>query len=242
VDAYLERSRSPWYSFLAILPLLALYHIGVVLTSLWQGGVIVNGADALLQAALRGFGVGGWLSSAWFLAIVAGIWIYKVDPFARKGPPEPRTFLLMIAESTLYAMLFGGVVATLVHALMPWVDTDLQLGEAVGRERALVLSLGAGLYEELVFRVFLMGSLIWVGRRFFGLRDVPAVVAGVVISSLIFSAFHYVGPLGDTFQLASFAFRFVAGLVLAGLYALRGFGVAAYTHALYDLFLVLRGG
>jgi hypothetical protein len=241
VNTYLERSRSPWYSFLAVLPLLLLYHIGVVITSLWQGGVIVNGADALLQAALRGFGVGGWFSSAWFLALVAGIWIYRADPSARKGPVEARVFPLMLGESVLYALLFGGVVATLVRALMPWVDTDLQLTEAVGPGRALVLSLGAGLYEELVFRVFLMGTLVWIGRRFLGLRDAPAVAGAVLVSSLIFSWFHYVGPMGDTFQIASFAFRFVAGLVLAGIYAVRGFGVAAYTHALYDLFLVLRG-
>ena len=63
-----------------------------------------------------------------------------------------------------------------------------------------------------------------------------------MLSAFIFSLFHYFGPLGDRFQLASFTFRFVAGIVLAAIYRFRGFGVAAYTHALYDVLVVLSRG
>ncbi len=66
------------------------------------------------------------------------------------------------------------------------------------------------------------------------------MLGAAVVSSLIFSLFHYLGPLGDSFQLSSFVFRFVAGMVLAGIYRWRGFGIAAGTHALYDVFVVLR--
>ena len=62
-----------------------------------------------------------------------------------------------------------------------------------------------------------------------------------VVGAFIFSAFHYVGPLGDSLELGSFVFRMIAGLLLSGLFLLRGFGVAAWTHALYDVFLTLRG-
>src|SRR5207249_8440853 len=89
---YLRRSRSAWYSFLFVLPLLALYHVGVVVTNLGQGGMVVNGADALLQAALRGVGVGGWFASGWFLAAIAGVWIYRADPSARREPVRKRSF------------------------------------------------------------------------------------------------------------------------------------------------------
>jgi membrane protease YdiL (CAAX protease family) len=53
----------------------------------------------------------------------------------------------------------------------------------------------------------------------------------------LFSAFHYIGPFGDPLQLPSFTFRFIAGLILTGLYLARGYGITAYTHSLYDLWL-----
>lgn len=236
---YLQRSRSPWYSFLFVLPLLALYHVGVVVTNLGQGGAIVNGADALLQAALHGIGVGGWFASGWFLALIAGLWIYRADPTARREPAQRRTLALMFVESALYALLFGGVVASIVRALMPWVHTGLQIGPSLGFGRSLTLSLGAGLYEELVFRVLGMGGLYWLLRRAFSVAETPAALAAATLSSLIFSLFHYLGPLGDTFRLSSFIFRFVAGMLLAALYRTRGFGIAAGTHALYDICVVL---
>jgi hypothetical protein len=59
------------------------------------------------------------------------------------------------------------------------------------------------------------------------------------LGALIFSAFHYIGPFGDRFTLASFTFRAVAGLLFSGLYVLRGFGITAWTHALYDVFLAI---
>jgi membrane protease YdiL (CAAX protease family) len=239
VNEYLRRSRSAWVSFLFVLPLLALYHVGVVVTNLGQGGVVVNGADALLQAALRGVGVGGWFASAWFLAAVIGLGVYRKDPAARKERLQPRTFGLMLGESAVYAGLFGGLVAGIIHALMPWVNTGLQIGPSLGIGRSLTLSLGAGIYEELVFRVLLMGGLVWLFRRLLKAKPGQAAVGAVVVSSLIFSLFHYIGPMGDAFQLASFVFRFVAGLVLAGLYQTRGFGIAAYTHALYDVLVLL---
>jgi hypothetical protein len=239
VGDYLRRSRSAWYSFLFVLPLLALYHVGVFVTNLGQGGAVINGADALLQAALRGVGVGGWFASGWVLAAIAGVWIYRADPLARREPVQKRTFALMFVESTLYALLFGGLVASIVHALMPWVNTGLQIGPPIGVGRSLTLSLGAGLYEELVFRVLGMGGLYWLLRRGFSVGETPAALGAATLSSLIFSLFHYLGPLGDTFRLSSFFFRFVAGMVLAAIYRTRGFGIAAGTHALYDICVVL---
>ncbi len=54
----------------------------------------------------------------------------------------------------------------------------------------------------------------------------------------MFSAFHYIGPYGDPLRLDSFVFRMIAGLFFSGIYLLRGFGITAWTHALYDIFLL----
>jgi len=79
-----------------------------------------------------------------------------------------------------------------------------------------------------------------VGRKL-GWRRPMAIAVGVVGSALIFSGFHYIGPLGDQLTLPSFTYRFVAGLLLSGLYVARGFGIVAWTHALYDVWVTLLG-
>ena len=61
----------------------------------------------------------------------------------------------------------------------------------------------------------------------------------MLVGALVFSAFHYIGPYGDPISLPSFTFRALAGLVFSAMYLLRGFGITAWTHALYDVFLTL---
>jgi membrane protease YdiL (CAAX protease family) len=101
----------------------------------------------------------------------------------------------------------------------------------------LALSLGAGLYEELFFRVILVTVLILVFTKVFG-KKWAAVTAAVVLSALLFSAVHYIGSMGDAFTLGSFLYRFLFGLILNGIYVWRGFGVAAWTHAIYDIMVI----
>jgi membrane protease YdiL (CAAX protease family) len=97
---------------------------------------------------------------------------------------------------------------------------------------------GAGLYEEVLFRLLLLPALVWCFERL-GFSAIPAACWGLVTSSLLFSAAHYVGPLGDTFAIYSFTFRFLAGMFFASLFLVRGFGIAAGTHAVYDILVGL---
>ncbi|HEU4680281.1 MAG TPA: CPBP family glutamic-type intramembrane protease, partial [Gemmatimonadales bacterium] len=101
----------------------------------------------------------------------------------------------------------------------------------------LMVSLGAGIYEELLFRVLLVSGLVLMAMRVFRWTPIRASVFAVVVGALIFSAFHYIGPYGEPLALGSFTYRTVAGLLFSGLYVLRGFGITAWTHALYDVFL-----
>jgi membrane protease YdiL (CAAX protease family) len=128
-------------------------------------------------------------------------------------------------------LLVGWATARIV----PHAWATLQLGgRPLGPLERLVMSAGAGFYEELVFRVGLFGGLAHLFTR----RGVPALRAGLAaaaVSALLFSAVHYVGALGDSFSLGSFVFRALSGLYLAALYRFRGFAVAVYAHALYDV-------
>ncbi|HEX2249356.1 MAG TPA: CPBP family glutamic-type intramembrane protease, partial [Gemmatimonadales bacterium] len=102
----------------------------------------------------------------------------------------------------------------------------------------LMISLGAGIYEELLFRVLLVSGLALLAVRIFRWSSTAANAFAVLLGALIFSAFHYVGAYGDPFALSSFTFRAVAGLLFSALYVFRGFGITAWTHALYDVFLL----
>jgi hypothetical protein len=145
----------------------------------------------------------------------------------------------MLGESAVYAAVFGTTISFLTSVLLEG-PRALSVGgaAALGLHTQLVVSLGAGIYEELLFRVILVGALLWLARRL-GLGRTVAGALAVVLSALIFSAFHYVGALGDTFTVASFTFRAIAGLAFSALYVARGFGITAWTHALYDLGLAL---
>jgi hypothetical protein len=64
----------------------------------------------------------------------------------------------------------------------------------------LMVSLGAGLYEELLFRVLVVGAIATLGVRALGWRPLTAGVVAVGVGALIFSAFHYIGPFGDPLE------------------------------------------
>ena len=102
-----------------------------------------------------------------------------------------------------------------------------------------MLALGAGLYEELLFRVLLVGGLAAAFRWLVGGRTWITGTMAAVIGALLFSAFHYVGEYGDTLEVASFTYRVIAGLAFSGLYLVRGFGITAWTHALYDVYVMV---
>jgi Type II CAAX prenyl endopeptidase Rce1-like len=110
--------------------------------------------------------------------------------------------------------------------------------EELGRWTQFMVSLGAGLYEELLFRVLLVGAIAALGTRAFGWRPVTAGVVAVGAGAIIFSAFHYIGPFGEPLDAGSFTFRLIAGIFFSALFVTRGFGITAWTHALYDVFLL----
>lgn len=238
---YWRASRAPRYSLLFALPLLLAYEGLAAALPVRETGGVRNGADVLLKslfvlvAGSRGpliFGV---------LLLALGGWIVWRD-IAAHGPVRRRwIFGAMLGESVLLALVFGVVVGTITARLLGVFGAlaMAQVAQPDGLTR-LMVSLGAGLYEELLFRVILVSALDWGGRRLLGWSPWAAGAGATLLGAAIFSAFHYVGPYGDAFQLQSFVFRMIGGVFFSGLYLLRGFGVDAWTHALYDVFLLLR--
>jgi hypothetical protein len=249
---YWRASRAPRYSLSFAFPLLVAYETLAFTLSHQAMTGVRNGADVLLKSAFLLLGGRDGLIVFGVLLVGTGAVLAWRDR-RRSGPVEVRVFLLMALESVLYALLFGLVVGTLTGLLLrpfhplPAAAAGLavlrtQAGTpGLGLATQLMISLGAGIYEELLFRVLLVGLLAWMARRLFGWSDGAAGGFATGIGALIFSAFHYVGPYGDRLELASFTFRAIAGVMFSALYLLRGFGITAWTHALYDVFLALLG-
>ncbi len=235
--SYWALSRRPKYSLLFALPLLVLYELLALALSGSAMAGVRNGADVLLKSLFLTFGGRTGLLVFGALILGTGAWLVWRD---RKsgGPIRWGVFGGMAVESLAYASVLGVVTATLTALLLGGV-LPFAVGqfEGLGLASQVMISLGAGLYEELLFRVVLVGALAWAARRLLGSPLAAAAVA-TLVGALVFSAFHYIGPYGDALELSSFAFRAVAGVLFSTLYLLRGFGIAAWTHALYDLMLV----
>src|SRR5207244_1815269 len=238
-SSYWQVSRAPRYSLLFALPLLVFYQVLALMLAHGERS-IRNGADVILQGLFVAV-AGAWGPPLFMLCLIGvGLWLVVRDVRARGSRLRGSVFLGMLVESTVLALLFGlcvgGVTSGVLDLLHP-----LALGP--GREldwwTHVMVSLGAGIYEELLFRVLLVGALAAAARALLGWRPVPAGVAATLVGAAIFSAFHYIGPYGDRLQLYSFVFRMVAGLFFSALYFARGFGITAWTHALYDVLLLL---
>ena len=244
VSDYLRNTRAPRYSLTFALPLLLLYE---ALAFSLSGQDIVgvrNGADVLLKSLFIALGGQNGLIVFGALLVGVGGWLVWRDWRGRHA--DPRVFAVMALESMVYALAFGLVASTFTTLLLPGLVLQAP-ASALGLYSEmqwslltqLMISLGAGIYEELLFRVLLVSGLAWLMGRIFHLRPTAAGVSAAVTGALIFSAFHYIGPYGDDLELASFTFRAVAGLLFSGLYLIRGFGITAWTHALYDVFLAV---
>lgn len=235
-QSYWAASRSHRYSLLFALPLLLLYEgLAVARPVHAGGGEIRNGADVLLREASRAL-LGPWGPlTVMALVVVVCVVLVRQD-IRRSGGVKLSILGFMFAESAVLSLAFGLVVGMATAALLGQV-ASLSMGPIQNMDvtTRLMLSLGAGLYEELVFRVLLVGGLAVGSRAVFGLSRTTSGLIATIVGALIFSAFHYVGPYGDVFHLQSFLFRAISGVVFSALYLTRGFGITAWTHALYDI-------
>ena len=232
-SAYLTTTRTGTYGFLSALPLLVLYEVMITAANTGSALPVRISSEIWLKqiVALTG-GTGLWIVTGVVVAIGAAILFMERK---KNVPIRASYFAGIVAESAVYAVVVAALVSRMVAAVLlsapsPQPQHDLWT--------QLALSIGAGLYEELVFRVLLVGGLFWLLKRMTSGQTAAYVIAAV-LGALLFSFVHYIGAFGDPFALDSFAFRFLFGLALNVLFLLRGFGVAAWTHALYDVYFTL---
>jgi hypothetical protein len=231
---YWTLTRRPVPSLVFVLPLLVIYELGV----LWIGGssadALRTGADAWLRNALTGLG----LTDRWLvpLGLVIGLLAWQAaEP--REWRCSWTTLLGMASESLVLAVALVGLSRVIDLGFDHLEGHAVLAAPAVGPRSpatAVIGFLGAGVYEETLFRLALIPALVGVLR----LLQAPTVLASTLAvsgSALLFSLAHHAGVPGEAFTWFAFIFRWFAGVYFAWVFLARGFGIAVGTHAAYDI-------
>lgn len=234
IKSYFSTTHNLLYSFLLSLPLFLIYELLILISQPYADQSVRISVDLWFKSVLSFFG-SDTLSISLLIVMLLGFFILYRER-AQLNALRFRFFLFMLIESALYAVVVAAITGTIISLIF---NAAFQSPvQSLSYLQKLALSLGAGLYEELFFRVILVTALIWLFKKIFNNKQWAASTAAVLLSALLFSAVHYVGDFGDLFTLNSFAFRFLFGLILNGIYVWRGFGVAAWTHAIYDVIVI----
>jgi len=250
---YWSATRHPFACALFVLPLLIFYEAGLYFLGPASMDEARNGADAWLRGILQQIGISPLYGAPVLLLGVLLVWSIW------RGTDHPDDYLGvcvgMTVESVLCALgllclsqflfpllqMLGNVLETPTVRLVT-LSTSPAATPRVAWEQ-IVGFVGAGIYEETLFRLLLYSGL----AALLLLLDMPrwfGLSAAALASALAFAGAHNLGPHGEPFQMVVFLFRTCAGIYFTWVYHVRGFGIAVGAHASYDVLVgvVLRVG
>jgi hypothetical protein len=232
VAVYLDESRDIGLSLLLVLPLLLAYEV----TMLLSDTSVRNGAEVVIGRLLS------QLPPWSFVALRRGLMLLLLVlafTLTRAKPPRVARARWILLEAVGLALLLGPIVGWLVGGVGLSVEGDVTPAEPPVW-LPFLLSVGAGLWEEILFRLALLGGVAFLLVKIFSVDRRAAVGIAIVVSALLFALYHHVGDLGEPLSVERFAFRAVAGTILGFLFATRGLAVVVYMHVFYDVLCDLR--
>lgn len=236
---YVARTRAWPVNLLFLMPWVLVYELALFGTQ----SPVENAAAAWLRALGRGLGREGLLlvlllgSLALLLVLVLRL---------RDATRDSGVFGGMVVEGLCYGALLGTVAGFMATTLpMERVTGEmvstaatpapLAVQQMKGTLRELGLAIGAGIFEELLFRGLLCLGLFTVLRHVLGADRITSGGVAVLVSAYLFSDYHHWGVAGEPYDATVFAFRFHAGLILGAIFLTRGLGIAAFAHGFYDV-------
>ncbi|MFT3786260.1 MAG: CPBP family intramembrane metalloprotease [Tepidisphaeraceae bacterium] len=224
--SYFEQSEKPWPSLIVVMPLVAVYELGTrgLLTENAAGPEQLIAFDLLRQAFFMLGATGSALPAMTLIACLLGWHLARKDSWR----VQPTVVGGMVLESLLLA-----VPLTLLAIAMARTTSVLS---ATSGTNWVLMSIGAGVYEELIFRLVGFTVLHAILKDLLNLPSWITVGTMVAGSAAAFSAYHGLGS--ETLVLPSFVFRMVAGILLGAIFLTRGFGVTALSHVAYNLILL----
>ncbi len=241
---YMARTREWPVNLLFLMPWVLVYELALFGTQ----SPVENAAAAWLRALGRGLG----RESLLLLLLLTSLALLLVVVLRlRDATRDSGVFGGMVAEGLLYGAVLG-TVAGFMATMLPMervagdaggvtsADVPLAMEQMKGTLREFGLAIGAGVFEELIFRGLLCFGLWTVLRHVVGADRITAGFVAVLVSAYIFSDYHHWGVGGEPYDATIFAFRFHAGLVLGAIFLTRGLGIAAFAHGFYDVLALLN--
>ena len=237
---YVTRTRALPVNLLFLMPWLLVYQLALFFTR----SPVDNAAAASIRTLVGELGRNG--SMLLTIGIAASLGAVVVLR-AREATRDRGVFGGMLVEGLCYGALLG-TVANLMATRLPmerWVELAASTGagetmlEMQVGIRDLGLAVGAGIFEELIFRGVLLAGLHALLRYAVGTDRITAAVVSIVLSAYLFSDYHHWGLTGEPYDARIFAFRFHAGILLGAVYLYRGLGIAAFAHGFYDVLVML---
>lgn len=250
-DSYLERTSRPIYAIAFLLVFIVLYEIGTVALStetLSQSQVRVV-SFVWLQNLLEGIGFGGkmtWVAPP--MVVIILLLAFQISSKKSWRVELMDTWpmhieCMLMAVPLIVLSLFINSTSTAGDANQ-MAAISAQANETATTHSLLadvVTGIGAGIYEELVFRLVLIVLLMMLFQNVLKLAHRPSIILSVCISAVLFSAHHHVNfidgqfDMTEPFTYSAFIFRAMAGIYFAVLFAVRGFGITAGTHAWHNI-------
>lgn len=229
---YVDRVQRPLQCLIFIAPLLVIYQVGaIVYPSMWEGQSPTHVMAFVLM--LRFFAIFGAAGSYLPLGTVVAVLLAWHLARHDKWKWEPRLYAGMAAESMAWGIPFFVIGLAVLKHMAAAAPTN---GGPLPWQTAAVLSVGAGVYEELLFRLvgitvlhtLLVGVLEWKLEN-----AIPVII---LTSAILFSLYHYLGD--EPYTLGRFFYLTAFGVYCAAVYLFRGFGIVVGAHAVYDLLVV----
>jgi hypothetical protein len=230
LNRYRRQTARPLFSLLFVIPLIVVYEVATLSA---EGIELRSGMDQWLHYFLASLGIGQLLLLPLLTTAILLVQHHYSEDSWRIDWPVLGSMAL---ESLFWGSclwVFANLCSLLNHQGPTW-ETSLFYLQPISRWDNLLVMVGSGIYEELIFRLILLSMVLAVTRRY----RIPCgdwLAMGLV--SWIFAALHFnfLNPAGTEFQMIRFVFLFLASLFFSSIYLQRGFGIAVGTHVLFDI-------
>jgi len=230
IKKYFSYSKDLFTSFTLILPLLIVYEIIFTLIFSNKNLQIRNSADLLFREIIFFL-----KDQSQFLYILFLVLLVIVYVLLNKKKYTNYSFNI---NYNVFMIIEAIIAALILLILLNGINIFYNEYHIIYDNFIMnfYFCLGAGVWEEIFFRFFVFNLLFYIILYF--TKHKPAYFISILVSSLLFSLFHYIGNLAYDFTIYSFVIRFVAGIFLCLIYIYRGLGITCLTHYFYDVFLL----
>lgn len=225
---YLNSSKTLHYSLVLTLPAVAIYELGVFFLFRDSFFELRNSGEVLVRTLFDTLHLQDPLLVSAILGLVFIVVMVRGYRIEKKPGIHANYIVYMLVES----MLWGSVIFI---GLQLFTQLPLQIMIMTEKLSNINLAIGAGVFEELIFRLVIIGALLVILERGVMLKPSFAVPIAILVSATVFAAFHL---LMEPYSMPIFAQRVVGGILLGTLFYLRGYGISVYAHIIYN-FLVL---